>query len=47
MRITPVACLPALLLTAGCLQGQRVIKVNANGSGTIVDTITLGEQARA
>jgi hypothetical protein len=46
MRLTPVACLPALLLTAGCLQGQRVIKVNANGSGTIVDTITLGEQAR-
>lgn len=46
MRLAPVACLPLLLLTAGCLQGQRVIKVDANGSGTITDTITLGEQAR-
>jgi hypothetical protein len=46
MRITRTACLPLFLLTTGCLQGQRVIKVNANGSGTIVDTVTLGEQAR-
>jgi hypothetical protein len=46
MRITRTVYLPLFLLTAGCLQGQRVIKVNANGSGTIVDTVTLGEQAR-
>ena len=46
MRIERVACVPLLLLTAGCLQGQRVIKVNASGSGTIVDTVALGEQAR-
>lgn len=46
MRITRSVYLPLFLLTAGCLQGQRVIKVNANGSGTIVDTVTLGEQAR-
>lgn len=37
---------PALLVAAGCMQGQRVIKVNADGSGTIVDTVKLGEQAR-
>ena len=46
MRITRTVYLPLFLLTTGCLQGQRVIKVNANGSGTIVDTVTLGEQAR-
>jgi hypothetical protein len=46
MRLLPVACLPLAVVTAGCLQGQRLIKVNADGSGTIVDTITLGEQAR-
>ncbi len=46
MRLIPVACLPLLLVTAGCLQGERLIKVNADGTGTIVDTITLGEQAR-
>jgi hypothetical protein len=38
---------PALLVAAGCMQGQRVIKVNADGSGTIVDTVKLGDQARS
>jgi hypothetical protein len=41
-----VLLLPAALLAAGCFQGQRVNKVNADGSGTITDTVTLGEQAR-
>lgn len=37
---------PILLLTA-CFQGQRVIKVGADGSGTVVDTLVLGEQLKA
>jgi hypothetical protein len=46
MRFGRVLLLPAALVAAGCFQGQRVIKVNADGSGTITDTVTLGEQAR-
>lgn len=46
MRLDRLALVPAVLLTAGCLQGQRVIKVNPDGSGTIVDTVTLGAQAK-
>ena len=46
MRFGRVLWVPALLVAAGCMQGQRVIKVNADGSGTIVDTVSLGEQAR-
>jgi hypothetical protein len=38
--------LPALLAMTACMEGDRVIKVNADGSGTIVDTVKLGEQAR-
>lgn len=47
MRMSRLMLAPALLLAAGCMQGQRVIKVNADGSGTIVDTVKLGEQARS
>lgn len=47
MRVSRLTLVPALLLAAGCMQGQRVIKVNADGSGTIVDTVKLGEQARS
>jgi len=37
----------ALLASVGCFQGQRTFKVNADGSGTIVDTTKLGAQAQA
>jgi hypothetical protein len=46
MRFGRALLLPAALVAVGCMQGQRVIKVNADGSGTVVDTVTLGEQAR-
>jgi hypothetical protein len=46
MRFGRLLLLPAALVAAGCFQGQRLIKVNADGSGTITDTVTLGEQAR-
>jgi hypothetical protein len=38
--------LPVVVLSVGCFQGQRTFKVNADGSGTIVDTTKLGEQAK-
>jgi hypothetical protein len=41
-----LAWLPLLLVGAGCLQGQRVIKVNADGSGTIEDTLIPGAQLK-
>jgi hypothetical protein len=37
------ACLLALV-SAACIEGRRVIHVNANGSGTIVETMKLSEQ---
>ena len=46
MRVSRLMLAPAVLVAAGCMQGQRVIKVNADGSGTIVDTVKLGEQAK-
>jgi hypothetical protein len=46
MRLARLTLVPAVLLTAGCLQGQRVIKINPDGSGTIVDTVKLGDQAK-
>lgn len=46
MRIGGLAIAPMVLLTVGCFQGQRTFKVNADGSGTIVDTVKLGEQAK-
>ena len=47
MKLRMLAVLPVVLATAGCFQGQRTFKVNADGSGTIVDTVKLGEQAKA
>ena len=46
MRIGGLAIAPMVLLTVGCFQGQRTFKINADGSGTIVDTVKLGEQAK-
>ena len=46
MRIASLAIVPMVLVTAGCFEGQRTFKVNADGSGTIVDTVKLGEQAK-
>lgn len=36
-----------LLSSVACFEGQRTFKVNADGSGTIVDTTKLGEEAQA
>jgi len=47
MRASRLLVIPALLAAVGCMQGQRLIKVNADGSGTIVDTVKLGEQAKS
>jgi hypothetical protein len=47
MRAYRLMLVPAVMLAAGCMQGQRTIKVNADGSGTIVDTVKMGEQARS
>ena len=46
MTIRMVGVLASALVAAGCFQGQRTFKVNADGSGTIVDTVKLGEQAK-
>ncbi|HLA76760.1 MAG TPA: hypothetical protein VJU18_04165 [Vicinamibacteria bacterium] len=46
MRLERALLLPAFLSAAACIQGQRVVKVNLDGSGTIVDTVALTEQAR-
>ena len=46
MRIGTLAIVPMVLATVGCFQGQRTFKVNGDGSGTIVDTVKLGEQAK-
>jgi hypothetical protein len=35
-----------LLMSVGCFEGQRTFKVNADGSGAIVDTTKLGAQAQ-
>ncbi len=47
MRKRLVVVLPVLLAMGACMEGERVITVNPDGSGTIVDTIRLGDQARA
>jgi hypothetical protein len=47
MRSARLALVPAVLLTAACFQGQRVVKINADGSGTIVDTVKMSEQAKS
>ena len=46
MRSARLALVPAVLLTAACFQGQRVVKINADGSGSVVDTVKFGEQAK-
>jgi hypothetical protein len=46
MRVSRFVLIGSLLVTAGCFQGQRLIKLNVDGSGTIVDTIKLSEQAK-
>ena len=46
MRFERLLLIPAALASVACIEGQRVIKLRADGSGTIVDTVTLGEQAR-
>jgi hypothetical protein len=46
MRFQRVFLAFAFLTSVACIQGQRVVKVNLDGSGTVVDTVTLGEQAR-
>lgn len=39
--------LPAALLSSACFEGQRTIRVKADGSGTVVDTLVLGAQMKA
>jgi hypothetical protein len=46
MRFQRVFLAFAFLTSLACMQGQRVVKVNLDGSGTIVNTVTLSEQAR-
>lgn len=46
MRMGLLAVIPFALAAAGCFEGQRTFKVNADGSGTIVDTVKLGEEAK-
>jgi hypothetical protein len=47
MRIGRLLVVPAVLMTVGCMQGERIIKIKGDGSGTIVDTVKLGDQAKA
>ena len=46
MKIGTFLVVGAAVMAAGCFQGQRTFKVNADGSGTIVDSVKLGEQAK-
>lgn len=39
--------LPAALLASACFEGQRTIRVKADGSGAVVDTLVLGAQMKA
>ena len=47
MNRRALALLPLVLVSAGCFEGQRTIRVKADGSGTVVDTLVLGEQMKA
>lgn len=47
MRNARLALVPVVLMTAACFQGQRVVKINADGSGQVVDTVKLTEQAKS
>ncbi len=46
MRLPRALLVAAFLTPVACIQGQRVVTVNLEGSGTIVDTVTLSRQAR-
>ncbi len=47
MRFRSLAFVPAALLAAGgCIQGERLIKLNADGSGTIEDTVAFTAEAK-
>jgi len=46
VRLKMLAVIPAIVTTVGCMQAERLIKINGDGSGTIVDTVRLGDQAR-
>jgi len=47
MRLARLAVVPVVLFSVACFQGQRVIKVNADGSGSVVDTVKLTAQAKS
>jgi hypothetical protein len=44
--MSKLAIVPLVLVTAGCFEGQRTFKINADGSGTVVDTVKLSEEAK-
>jgi hypothetical protein len=47
MRFRSLALVPAAVLAAGgCIQGERLIKVNADGSGTVEDTMNYTAEAK-
>jgi len=46
MRKGLLAVVSLAVAATGCFEGQRTFKVNADGSGTIVDSVKLGEQAK-
>jgi hypothetical protein len=48
MRLRPLAILPLLALpTAGCIGFETVVKVKADGSGTLVQTMTMSAETMA
>jgi hypothetical protein len=46
VRLNVFAALFAASMTAGCIQSDRLIKINGDGSGSVIDTVKLGEQAK-
>jgi hypothetical protein len=46
-RARPLLACAAGLTLAACFEGERVIRVEADGRGTIEDTLILGRQLRA
>ncbi len=47
MRIASAVCLLALLVLTGCFTSDLIIRVNADGSGTIEETMLLSAEAIA
>lgn len=47
MRARSLLVLVVCLASAACIEAKRVVNVTANGSGTIVETTKLGEQAQS